>query len=103
MTTDGAPLVGLFPIDDKTIAWLEKRAKFYFEKRIGKANPSGHVTGNGMHPRIKMKERITELKNDLVNLQPGQKDAILFQRKTITKRYIFNERMFSGTQYGSKQ
>jgi len=78
MTTEWGALVGLFPIDEITIAWLENRAKFILKRGL-EGKPSD-IDGNGMHPRIN-EERITELKNDLVNLQPD-KDA--FYSKEIT-------------------
>ena len=63
MTTEWGALVGLFPIDDKTIEWLRERDQ-YIKKRGLEGVPSDK-DGKGKHPRIN-EERISELeKTDL--------------------------------------
>jgi homoaconitate hydratase len=50
MTTEWGALVGLFPIDEKTIEWLGERDRF-IRKRGLEGVPSDK-NGNGKHPRI---------------------------------------------------
>ena len=50
MTTEWGALAGVFPIDDTTIAWLERRREV-IEKR-GLAGVKSDVDGIGTHPRI---------------------------------------------------
>ncbi len=59
MTTEWGALVGLFPIDEKTIEWLRKRDS-YIQKR-GLEGVFSDADGNGKHPRINEK-RISELR-----------------------------------------
>ena len=63
MTTEWGTLVGLFPIDDKTIEWLRVRDKF-IQKR-GLEGVFSDVDGNGKHPRIN-EERISELEKNII-------------------------------------
>ncbi len=63
MTTEWGALVGLFPIDDKTIQWLRARDKF-IQKR-GLEGVLSDVDGNGKHPRIN-EERISELEKNII-------------------------------------
>ncbi len=67
MTTEWGALGGVFPIDNKTIEWLEKRIDVV-EKR-GMAGVPSDSDGNGVHPRLN-KTRLEELKNSLPELQP---------------------------------
>ncbi len=63
MTTEWGALVGLFPIDEKTIEWLRTRDKF-IQKR-GLEGVFSDADGKGKHPRINEK-RISELENNIV-------------------------------------
>lgn len=64
MTTEWGALVGLFPIDNKTIKWLRNRASFIAKR--GFERVASDVDGNGIHPRINEK-RISDLeKNKLI-------------------------------------
>ncbi len=67
MTTEWGALGGVFPIDKKTIEWLEKRIDVV-EKR-GLAGVPSDSDGNGVHPRLN-KTRLEELKNSVPELQP---------------------------------
>ena len=58
MTTEWGALVGLFPIDEKTIEWLRERDR-YIQKR-GLEGVNSDEDGLGRHPRIN-EERISEL------------------------------------------
>jgi homoaconitate hydratase len=70
MTTEWGTLVGLFPIDEVTIAWLRARADFV-AKRGAQKVPSD-ADGNGGHPRMNHK-RIDELEK---NLPSADRDAV---------------------------
>ena len=61
MTTEWGALVGLFPIDEKTIEWLRARDKF-IQKR-GMEGVFSDADGNGKHPRIN-EQRISELEKN---------------------------------------
>jgi len=63
MTTEWGALVGLFPVDEKTIEWLRMRGKF-IQKR-GLEGVFSDVDGNGKHPRIN-EQRISELEKNIV-------------------------------------
>jgi len=63
MTTEWGALVGLFPIDEKTIEWLTKRDN-YIQKR-GLERVFSDSDGNGKHPRINDK-RISELQKNII-------------------------------------
>ncbi len=63
MTTEWGALVGLFPIDEKTIAWLRERDK-YIQKR-GLEGVFSDADGKGNHPRINEK-RISELEKNII-------------------------------------
>ena len=58
MTTEWGALVGLFPIDEKTIEWLRERNE-YIQKR-GLEGVFSDSDGEGKHPRIN-ERRISEL------------------------------------------
>jgi len=75
MTTEWGALAGVFPIDSKTIEWLEKRAA-YIEKR-GPAGVPSDADAKGYHPRLNS-EKINQLKNAVPQADP---DA--FYVKTI--------------------
>ena len=63
MTTEWGALAGVFPIDDITINWLEKRIAFV-EKRGLEGVPSDN-DNNGTHPRLN-RQRLSELKSNIV-------------------------------------
>jgi len=63
MTTEWGALVGLFPIDEKTIEWLRKRDN-YIQKR-GLEGVFSDSDGNGKHPRIN-EQRISELQKNII-------------------------------------
>jgi homoaconitate hydratase len=67
MTTEWGALVGLFPIDEKTIEWLRARDKF-IQKR-GLEGVFSDADGNGKHPRVNEK-RISELEQNKLNIDP---------------------------------
>lgn len=67
MTTEWGALVGLFPIDGVTIAWLENRLAYIRQR--GLAGVPSDADGNGQHPRITT-ERIHELKNNPLTADP---------------------------------
>jgi homoaconitate hydratase len=67
MTTEWGALVGLFPIDGKTIEWLRAREKF-IQKR-GLEGVFSDVDENGTHPRINEK-RISELSRQVGMTSP---------------------------------
>ncbi|MGB5105124.1 MAG: homoaconitase [Candidatus Zixiibacteriota bacterium] len=58
MTTEWGALVGMFPIDAVTIAWLRARADFVAKR--GPQHVPSDTDGNGTHPRMNAK-RIDEL------------------------------------------
>ena len=62
MTTEWGALVGLFPIDEVTLDWLEKRIEFV-EKRGLEGVPSD-ADGNGVHPRMN-RDRLEQLRADI--------------------------------------
>lgn len=68
MTTEWGALVGLFPIDEKTIEWLRARDKF-IQKR-GLEGVFSDADGNGKHPRIN-ERRISELKVNIISADDG--------------------------------
>jgi homoaconitate hydratase len=68
MTTEWGALVGLFLIDDVTIAWLMKRIEFV-ENR-GLAGVPSDADGNGQHPRLNLK-RIQGLTATILVADPG--------------------------------
>jgi len=70
MTTEWGALVGLFPIDEKTIQWLKRRAEFILSRGLEGVPsdadvPDGKAGGNGKHPRIN-KQRISELEQNII-------------------------------------
>jgi homoaconitate hydratase len=69
MTTEWGALVGLFPIDKKTIEWLRTRASYISKRGLERVNSDKN--GNGLHPRVNH-ERISELEK---NIPEGDNDA----------------------------
>ena len=69
MTTEWGALVGLFPVDDVTFDWLEKRIAFV--ERRGLEGVPSDADGNGTHPRMNRK-RLDELK---ANIATADEDA----------------------------
>lgn len=63
MTTEWGALVGIFPIDERTIEWLRERDK-YIQKR-GLEGVFSDADGNGKHPRIN-EWRISELQKNII-------------------------------------
>jgi homoaconitate hydratase len=84
MTTEWGALVGLFPIDEKTIEWLRERNK-YIQKR-GLEGVFSDADGNGKHPRINEK-RISELSREVGMASPKSNtikaDADAFYSKEL--------------------
>ncbi|GAB4168526.1 MAG: hypothetical protein Kow00108_01630 [Calditrichia bacterium] len=66
MTTEWGALAGVFPIDEVTLNWLERRIAF-IEKRGLEGVPSD-ADGNGVHPRMN-RERLTKLKEEMGELK----------------------------------
>ncbi|MBN2227268.1 MAG: homoaconitase [candidate division Zixibacteria bacterium] len=58
MTTEWGALAGVFPIDQRTIDWLRKRAETVAKR--GAAGVPSDADGNGKHPRMNL-ERIEQL------------------------------------------
>ncbi|MGK9477134.1 homoaconitase [Melioribacter sp. OK-6-Me] len=79
MTTEWGAVVGLFPIDEITLNWLNKRID-YIEKRGPEGVPSD-ADGNGRNPRLN-KERLKELEKNLSELTPDN-DAFYSKELTI--------------------
>lgn len=71
MTTEWGALAGVFPIDDVTLEWLKRRARF-IEKR-GLAGVPSDADDHGQHPRMS-RQRIQALEKDRAALKPD-KDA----------------------------
>jgi homoaconitate hydratase len=67
MTTEWGALVGLFPIDKKTIEWLRERDR-YIHKR-GLEGVFSDSDGNGKHPRIN-EQKISELDKNKISADP---------------------------------
>jgi homoaconitate hydratase len=63
MTTEWGALAGVFPIDEVTIDWLNKRKRFIEERGL-EGVPSDE-DGTGIHPRIN-EERISELEKNII-------------------------------------
>ena len=63
MTTEWGALVGLFQIDEKTIAWLRERDN-YIQIR-GIEGVASDKDGNGKHPRIN-EQKISELEKNIL-------------------------------------
>lgn len=74
MTTEWGALTGVFPIDDITLDWLEKRISF-IEKRGLEGVPSD-IDGHGKHPRLN-RETLEEL---IRTLPMPDKDAVYTKR-----------------------
>jgi homoaconitate hydratase len=69
MTTEWGALAGVFPVDERTLEWLEKRIRFV-EKRGLQGVPSD-MDGNGKHPRLNY-DRLEQLRNELPELQADE-------------------------------
>ena len=67
MTTEWGALVGLFEIDEVTIAWLKDRTEFV--ARRGLAGVPSDADRDGIHPRLN-EERIQDIERDLVKADP---------------------------------
>jgi len=77
MTTEWGALGGVFPIDEVTTNWLEKRIEKV--KVRGLQGVPSDIDGNGEHPRMN-DARLQILKDDMQNLQP---DAYAYYAKEI--------------------
>ncbi len=77
MTTEWGALVGLFPIDDVTTKWIEKRIDFVAKRGLA-GIPSDADAVDGVHPRLNT-TRLEKLKTD--NLQA---DADAYYAKELT-------------------
>ncbi|NOZ03401.1 MAG: homoaconitase [FCB group bacterium] len=62
MTTEWGALVGLFPIDEKTLDWLNARIEFVNSR--GPAGVPSDADGKGEHPRLN-RERLRQLSGNL--------------------------------------
>ena len=78
MTTEWGAMAGVFPIDEVTIEWLKRRAKFVTVRGLESVNSD--VDGNGTHPRMNEK-RIAQLEKELPELKA---DANAFYAKELT-------------------
>jgi homoaconitate hydratase len=67
MTTEWGALVGLFPIDNVTVAWLQLRADFIAKR--GLAGVPSDMDGKGAHPRLNQ-ARIEELRKNVTLADP---------------------------------
>jgi len=67
MTTEWGALAGVFPIDDVTIDWLNKRIEFVGKR--GLAGVPSDADGNGIHPRLN-DNRFNQLENDIPKADP---------------------------------
>ncbi len=74
MTTEWGALVGLFPVDEGTIAWLEKRINF-IEQRGAEGVPSDSDNQKS-HPRMS-EEKLNILKNSILSAD----DDCFYSRK----------------------
>jgi len=72
MTTEWGALAGVFPVDDRTVAWLEDRIAFV--SRRGLEGVPSDADGNGQHPRLN-EQRLWQLKEELPSLQ-ADPDAV---------------------------
>ncbi len=77
MTTEWGALTGLFPIDEKTLAWLKERAAFI--ERRGLVGVPSDRDGGGQHPRLN-ESRIHELER---NLPVADRDAWYARELTL--------------------
>jgi len=69
MTTEWGALVGLFPIDERTIDWLKERERYISKRGLEKV--FSDADGHGKHPRIN-ENRISELETNIIK---ADKDA----------------------------
>ncbi len=90
MTTEWGALGGVFPIDEKTIEWIESRVEFV--KNRGLAGVPSDADGNGNHPRLN-ENKLNELKNNLNYFKP---DENAYYSKEIVINLNSIEPMVSG-------
>jgi len=67
MTTEWGALVGIFPIDNVTVSWLQLRADFIGKR--GLAGVPSDIDGKGTHPRLNQ-VRIDELRKNVTLADP---------------------------------
>ncbi len=77
MTTEWGALVGLFPIDNVTYEWIEKRINFVAKRGLAGV-PSDADAIEGVHPRLN-KTRLEKLKTDSLKA-----DSDAFYAKELT-------------------
>lgn len=80
MTTEWGALGGIFPIDEVTVDWLEKRIA-YISKRGLAGVPSDSDSKDGTHPRMNV-ERLQKLVAEIPSLQPDE-DAFYAKELSI--------------------
>jgi len=68
MTTEWGALVGLFPIDEVTLAWLEGRIALV--SRRGPEGVTSDADGKGRHPRLN-NDRLDKLRQDVPHPDDG--------------------------------
>ncbi|MCF8241200.1 MAG: homoaconitase [Melioribacteraceae bacterium] len=90
MTTEWGALAGVFPIDNKTIDWLENRTEFISER--GLAGVNSDSDSNGIHPRIN-KSKIEQLKSTMDEIKPDENS---YYAKTLTIELTTIEPHISG-------
>jgi homoaconitate hydratase len=74
MTTEWGALVGIFPLDESTLAWLQSRAEFIAKRSLAGV-PSDADAKNHVHPRMNV-ERITALQRELLAADANASYAI---------------------------
>ncbi len=72
MTTEWGALAGVFPVDEVTLDWLQRRAEFV--ARRGLAGVPSDRDGNGSHPRLNS-QRIELLRRQPLHADPGAEYA----------------------------
>ena len=78
MTTEWSAHAGVFPIDEITIDWLKKRARFIEKRGLERATSDKYE--NEKHPRLNI-ERIAQLEKESINLCA---DADSYYAKVLT-------------------
>lgn len=89
MTTEWGALVGLFPCDEVTLNWLQRRVEFV-ERRGLEGVPSDADGDSNSHPRLS-RQRLSSLKNDILSA-----DTDAYYAKTVTLDLATVEPQVSG-------
>jgi homoaconitate hydratase len=79
MTTEWGALAGVFPVDEKTISWLNQRIS-HVESR-GLAGVPSDPDGRGQHPRLNQ-QRVEKLRTELAQFQ-ADPDAYYAKELTL--------------------